>query len=176
MFCSTPQTCAYPVDGEGREKERGQGSRAREQEKVKHFSKRRNFASQSWCGISSFLILTAKHMALHRSKLGPVGGGGSGAKSDGGVAVDLDPLSAFALMGPSTEGASTSGGTESGSSVRSAGISSGATRGASRRDKQQSASPPASVQRPRESRGWLNAEPSLPGPPRVRACLRACVS
>ncbi|CAN0112288.1 unnamed protein product, partial [Ectocarpus sp. 8 AP-2014] len=111
-------------------------------------------------------IQTQQHMALHRSKLGPVGGGGSGAKSDGGVAVDLDPLSAFALMGPGTEVASTSGGTESASSVRSAGISSGATRGPSRRDKQQSASPPASVQRPRESRGWLNAEPSLPGPPR----------
>lgn len=116
-------------------------------------------------------------MALHRSKLGPVGGGGSGAKSDGGVAVDLDPLSAFALMGPGTEGASTSGGTESVSSVRSAGISSGATRGASRRDKQQSASPPAtSVQPPRESRGWPNAEPNRPAPPKVRACFRAYVS
>ncbi|CBN77571.1 similar to CG7697-PA [Ectocarpus siliculosus] len=112
-------------------------------------------------------IQTQQHMALHRSKLGPVGGDGSGAKSDGGVAVDLDPLSAFALMGPGTEVASTSGGTGSASSVRSAGISSGATRGSSRRDKQQSTSPPASVQRPRESRGWLNAEPSLPGPPRA---------
>ncbi|CAM9100290.1 unnamed protein product [Ectocarpus fasciculatus] len=105
------------------------------------------------------------HMALHRSKLGPVGGGGSGAKSDGGVAVDLDPLSAFALMGPGTEGPSTSGGTGSGSSERSAGISSGATRGASRRDKEPSASPPASVQPSRESMGWV--KPNLLAPPRA---------
>lgn len=38
-------------------------------------------------------------MALYRSKLGPVGGGGEGGARKGGVVVDLDPLSAFALMG-----------------------------------------------------------------------------
>lgn len=38
-------------------------------------------------------------MALYRSKLGPVGGAGEGGTRDGGVVVDLDPLSAFALMG-----------------------------------------------------------------------------
>lgn len=38
-------------------------------------------------------------MALYRSKLGPVGGGGEDGTRKGGVVVDLDPLSAFALMG-----------------------------------------------------------------------------
>lgn len=38
-------------------------------------------------------------MALYRSKLGPVGGAGEGGSRDGGIVVDLDPLSAFALMG-----------------------------------------------------------------------------
>lgn len=37
-------------------------------------------------------------MALYRSKLGPVGGGSENGISEGGVVVDLDPLSAFALM------------------------------------------------------------------------------
>lgn len=38
-------------------------------------------------------------MALYRSKLGPVGGGGGdGNRQEGGIVVDLDPLSAFALM------------------------------------------------------------------------------
>lgn len=37
-------------------------------------------------------------MALYRSKLGPVGGGNENGISEGGVVVDLDPLSAFALM------------------------------------------------------------------------------
>lgn len=37
-------------------------------------------------------------MALYRSKLGPVGGGSENGTSEGGVVVDLDPLSAFALM------------------------------------------------------------------------------
>lgn len=41
-------------------------------------------------------------MALYRSKLGPVGGGGDGSSQDGGIVVDLDPLSAFALMGRGT--------------------------------------------------------------------------
>lgn len=38
-------------------------------------------------------------MALYRSKLGPVGGGGEDGTRTGGLVVDLDPLSAFALMG-----------------------------------------------------------------------------
>lgn len=38
-------------------------------------------------------------MALYRSKLGPVGGAGEGGSRDGDIVVDLDPLSAFALMG-----------------------------------------------------------------------------
>lgn len=38
-------------------------------------------------------------MALYRSKLGPVGGGSGSKTKEGGIAVDLDPLSAFALMG-----------------------------------------------------------------------------
>lgn len=39
-------------------------------------------------------------MALYRSKLRPVGGGRKqDGKPEGGIAVDLDPLSAFALMG-----------------------------------------------------------------------------
>lgn len=38
-------------------------------------------------------------MALYRSKLGPVGGGSDGGTGEGGIVVDLDPLSAFALMG-----------------------------------------------------------------------------
>lgn len=38
-------------------------------------------------------------MALYRSKLGPVGGGGEDGTREGGVVVDLDPLSAFVLMG-----------------------------------------------------------------------------
>lgn len=41
-------------------------------------------------------------MALYRSKLGPVGGSGDGDRQDGGIIVDLDPLSAFALMGRSS--------------------------------------------------------------------------
>lgn len=37
-------------------------------------------------------------MALYRSKLGPVGRGGEGSGGqEGGIVIDLDPLSAFAL-------------------------------------------------------------------------------
>ena len=44
----------------------------------------------------------AARMALYRSKLGPVGGGNDSGTSEGGVVVDLDPLSAFALMDDGT--------------------------------------------------------------------------
>lgn len=65
-----------------------------------------------------YLARASLDMALHRSKLGPVGGDGGGGKGDGGVVVDLDPLSAFALMGQSTEGANALRGTEPDSKVK----------------------------------------------------------
>lgn len=104
-------------------------------------------------------------MALHRSKLGPVGGsGGGGGDRDGGVVVDLDPLSAFALMGQRTEGASASGGTGPGSSVDSGKSKSGTTRDVGVRREQQTSSPPVSVQPSTGIGGWRSIELNLPAP------------
>lgn len=116
-------------------------------------------------------------MALHRSKLGPVGGSVGGENGDGGVVVDLDPLSAFALMGQRTEGTSTSGGT-AGSSLGS-GSSGGTTRAAGARREQQTSSPPALVQPPTGMTGmgsWHAVELNLPAPTsRVRVFVAAAV-
>lgn len=104
-------------------------------------------------------------MALHRSKLGQVGGGGKG---DGGVVVDLDPLSAFALMGQSTEGASAPRGTEPGSSVhvgsgRRSNNSSSGTHGARNVDQQRAElPPPLSVQPTAGMGGWHSVELNVP--------------
>lgn len=114
-------------------------------------------------------------MALHRSKLGPVGGSGGGGNEDGGVVVDLDPLSAFALMGQRTEGTSASGGAGPESRVGSG--SSGTTRGAGARREQQTSPPPASVQPPTGMGGWHSVELNLPAPSsrvRVFTFVSAC--
>lgn len=107
-------------------------------------------------------------MALHRSKL-VVGGSGGGGNGDGGVVVDLDPLSAFALMGQRLEeGTGTSGGAGPGSSVDSGNSSGGTTHA---RREQQTSSPPMSLQ-PATGGGWHSAELDLPAPSsRVRAFI-----
>lgn len=52
-------------------------------------------------------------MALYRSKLGPVGGNGENGSKEGGIAIDLDPLSAFALMGGGNTAAESGAGSTS---------------------------------------------------------------
>lgn len=100
-------------------------------------------------------------MALHRSKLGPVGGVSGGGRSDGGVAVDLDPLSAFALMGHGSEDTNTSGETEPVSRAGSGSSNSGTTHGVRSNQSQSAPTPPAAqplTQAPRGSRGWHAVE------------------
>eukprot|EP00903_Cladosiphon_okamuranus_P015695 g14490.t1 len=111
-------------------------------------------------------------MALHRSKLGPVGGSGGGETGDGGVVVDLDPLSAFALMGQRTEDPSTStpGGAAGGTARSGLGSGSGGGGGVGGRRESQTPSPPASVQPPAGMTGmagmgsWHAIELNLPAP------------
>lgn len=109
-------------------------------------------------------------MALYRSKLGPVGGGGGeGGNRDGGVVVDLDPLSAFALMG--------GGGAEAETSAPSSreaehGVVSGG--GATRPGKERSASPVtvlagAAANTP-DLESWLVAEVASAAPPPSQVC------
>lgn len=100
-------------------------------------------------------------MALHRSKLGPVGGVSGGGGSDGGVAVDLDPLSAFALMGNGPEDSNALRETEPLSRAGSGSSSSGTTRVA-RSNHQHSAPMPTAAQPPRGSRGWHAVEINPP--------------
>lgn len=88
--------------------------------------------------------------------------------------VDLDPLSAFALMGQSTEGASAPRGTEPGSNVHvgsgrrsnnSSNSSSGTTLGARRVDQRRAdLPPPLSVQPTAGMGGWHSVELNVPAP------------
>lgn len=86
--------------------------------------------------------------------------------------VDLDPLSAFALMGQRTDGTSTPGGPGPGSSVGSGNSSSGTTRAAGARKEQQTSSPPAPAQPPTGMGSWHAVELNLPAPSsRVRVFI-----
>lgn len=113
-------------------------------------------------------------MALHRSKLGPVGGSGGGDNGDGGVVVDLDPLSAFALMGQRTEDTHTSGGTGPASSGGSgSSSSSGTTRAAGAR--REPSPPPASAQAPTGMGSWHAVELNLPHLPAPSSRVRVFI-
>lgn len=105
-------------------------------------------------------------MALRRER---VTRSGAGEKGDGGVVVDLDPLSAFALMGQRTEGASASPDAGTGSNGSSSG---GAT---TRSELQPSRQQQPSLQRPTGMESWNHVELNIPAPSsRVRSfsCFR----
>jgi len=108
-------------------------------------------------------------MALRRERVTRSGAGGKG---DGGVVVDLDPLSAFALMGQRTEGASASPDAGTGSNNSDRG-SAGATTsgGATTRSEVQ----PSRQQRPTAMGSWNAVELSIPAPSsRVRSFYDSC--
>ena len=90
----------------------------------------------------------------------------AGGKGDGGVVVDLDPLSAFALMGQRTEGGNASPGLGTGSNNSSG----GATTSGPTRSELQPSPPQPTLQRPTGMGSWRAAELSIPAPSaRVRS-------
>lgn len=92
-------------------------------------------------------------MALYRSKLGPVGGGGEGGTREGGIVVDLDPLSAFALMGRGSADTDTGASPNSGVPERLG--TAGPVGGTTRATKDRSCSPSPTLAQPRSTEKLL---------------------
>lgn len=116
-------------------------------------------------------------MALYRSKLGPVGGAGEGGSGDGGVVVDLDPLSAFALMGGGGTEADTSA-PSSDSINRGTEHGLGAGGGATRPGKEKSASPvsarPGAADTTLDLGSWHMTDLAPPAPPSQVCAVCVC--